>query len=539
MKRIKELTDGRMLPQILIFILFLLLIIIIRVNFLDLPLDRDEGTYAYFGHQIWKGAVPFTDLIDNKPSGLFFSYALIDILIPNTKSGLHMALLIIQLLTGSLIFEIVRRSSTTPSAICAAMAFFLISLNPFSRGFAMISEHIIILFHCLSLWLIIRGHQRQTILPFLLSGALAAWCLLIKQSALLISISLLLPVLIPSVFIRPNRSESNNGKNLGAFLVGGTAIILLLLAYHMINDNLDDMWYWLYKYNRDNFLSRISNEDAWKYFNVYLRTVVGPYWLIWIIALLGIIVGFFSKKITRSAYLVIALILSFVMIGLGKRFYGHYWIVAFPYVAMSFGWTINYLVKLIPDKRKWVPTLSVFVTAVAFMAVLFTSDNKFFSPRKDHIVQKVYGSNPFIQIDYLIDHLSRVMKPDETVFVMGSEPQVYYLLDRSLKSPHINTGYLFKDHSRLDPMINDYQQLLSERNFDYLIFVNHPFSWGISAGSDISMYQWAWKYSTRNYTSQLLLEIELGKSTNVVSGEKLRNYQPRTEYYVKLMKRRD
>src|SRR5438105_4217292 len=46
-----------------------------------IPLERDEGEYAYIGQRWLLGGVPYRDSFDQKPPGTFMAYALIERLI--------------------------------------------------------------------------------------------------------------------------------------------------------------------------------------------------------------------------------------------------------------------------------------------------------------------------------------------------------------------------------------------------------------------------------------------------------------------------
>jgi hypothetical protein len=61
----------------------------VRVQLLDVPLDRDEGGFGYIGQAIWRGELPYRDLLDHKPPGLFYLFALAVKVVPPTAAGLQ------------------------------------------------------------------------------------------------------------------------------------------------------------------------------------------------------------------------------------------------------------------------------------------------------------------------------------------------------------------------------------------------------------------------------------------------------------------
>ena len=55
--------------------LFLGVVVWVRLRLLGLPLERDEGEYAYMAQQLLQGVLPYTEAHSMKFSGNFFVYA--------------------------------------------------------------------------------------------------------------------------------------------------------------------------------------------------------------------------------------------------------------------------------------------------------------------------------------------------------------------------------------------------------------------------------------------------------------------------------
>jgi hypothetical protein len=47
----------------------------LRVPLLDIPLERDEGEYAYIAWRLGHHELPYRDWVDQKPPGIFWTYA--------------------------------------------------------------------------------------------------------------------------------------------------------------------------------------------------------------------------------------------------------------------------------------------------------------------------------------------------------------------------------------------------------------------------------------------------------------------------------
>src|SRR5205807_6764166 len=85
------------------------LVIAVRIRLLDIPLERDEGEYAYAGQLMLQGIPPYTLAYSMKFPGTYASYALIMSIFGQTIFGIHFGLLLVNAATIALIFFLGRR----------------------------------------------------------------------------------------------------------------------------------------------------------------------------------------------------------------------------------------------------------------------------------------------------------------------------------------------------------------------------------------------------------------------------------------------
>src|SRR5438067_7424263 len=65
-----------------------LLVIAVRVRVRDMPLERDEGEYAYAGQLILQGVPPYKEAYNMKLPGTYAAYAAIMAVFGQTRSGI-------------------------------------------------------------------------------------------------------------------------------------------------------------------------------------------------------------------------------------------------------------------------------------------------------------------------------------------------------------------------------------------------------------------------------------------------------------------
>src|SRR5271163_3081897 len=83
----------------LVVLAVLLFIGFIRLRLLDMPLERDEGEYAYAGQLILQGIPPYELAYNMKLPGTYFAYALGMAVFGQTSAGIHLTLLAVNALT--------------------------------------------------------------------------------------------------------------------------------------------------------------------------------------------------------------------------------------------------------------------------------------------------------------------------------------------------------------------------------------------------------------------------------------------------------
>ena len=110
------------------------LVIAIRIRLLGIPLERDEGEYAYAGQLMLQGIPPYTLAYSMKFPGTYASYALIMSIFGQTIFGIHFGLLLVNAATIALIFFIGRRLINSIAGIAAAMSYAVLSASPSVLG---------------------------------------------------------------------------------------------------------------------------------------------------------------------------------------------------------------------------------------------------------------------------------------------------------------------------------------------------------------------------------------------------------------------
>src|SRR5213594_1247821 len=146
MKR-KAAERDRVLEAAWIFlaVIVLGLVIAIRIRLLGIPLERDEGEYAYAGQLMLQGIPPYKLAYNMKFPGTYAAYAVVMSIFGQTISGIHLGLLLVNAATVALIFLLGRRLMNSTAGIAAATSYAILSVSPSVLGLAAHATHFVML----------------------------------------------------------------------------------------------------------------------------------------------------------------------------------------------------------------------------------------------------------------------------------------------------------------------------------------------------------------------------------------------------------
>jgi Dolichyl-phosphate-mannose-protein mannosyltransferase len=125
--------------------LTILFVVVVRVRLREMPLERDEGEYAYVGQLMLHGVPPYREAYAMKLPGTYAAYALIMAVFGQSASGIHLGLALVNAASIILMFLLGRRLLGEASGVTAAVAFALLSLSPSVMGLAAHATHFVVL----------------------------------------------------------------------------------------------------------------------------------------------------------------------------------------------------------------------------------------------------------------------------------------------------------------------------------------------------------------------------------------------------------
>ena len=142
----------------------------------------------------------------------------------------------------------------------------------------------------------------------------------------------------------------------------------------------------------------------------------------------------------------------------------------------------------------------------------------------------VYPESPFPESIRIAEYLREHTNADDTIAVLGSEPQIYFYAKRHSATGYVYTYGLMEPQKYASQMQSEMIREIERRHPKYLIFVGMSDSWLKRPGSEQLIFTWAHDYIPQNYSITGLVDLSATDHTHYYFGNiprplpQLKNY---------------
>ena len=535
-------TQKKQIAQASWWILLAIILIVagIRYRLLDVPLERDEGEYAYAAQLILQGLSPYVHLYNMKLPGIYAAYTVLLSIFGDTHTGIHTGLLLINILTTVLIFLLAQRLFNPLAGIASAGSFGILSLGQSVRGVSANAEHFVILAAVGGLLLLLMASERKQWSLFFASGLLFGLGFIIKQHGIAFILAGCAIFLIQSKHTRPFSWKLFYRHGLA--LVGG-----MLLPYattclvFLVAGSFGKFWFWTFEYAKA-YSSQMPLDKGLANLQAMAYRILGDSWAIWALVGIGLSALLWAKNARRhSSFLILFALFSFLGICPGLYFRPHYFLFMLPVSALLAGVAVSSLAMIWSGSMlSWSRfSIGLLITVSALSFTLFQQRAYLFRMTPFEVSRSTYGANPFPESLEIASYIRSHTAKDDQIAVIGSEPQIYFYSERKAATGYIYTYAMMENH---DFALKMQEQMIKEiENAEpvYIVYIDPnsiPLSWLPHKDSHWQIYKWFKRYRAQHYTRVGLIEIY----KDVPSyrwGEKA-NGSPRSKYWVEVLRRK-
>ena len=511
------------------------LTIAIRIRLLGIPLERDEGEYAYAGQLMLQGIAPYKLAYNMKFPGTYAAYAVIMSIFGQTITGIHLGLLFANAAAVALVFLLGRRLLNLTAGIAAAATYAVLTVSPSVLGFAAHATHFMVLPVLGGALLLLRPPDRQSLPTLFVSGALFGIGLLMKQPAvffILFGVSYL--------FYRGCQARVGSKKTLvqtaafsyGAIMPFGIACFFLWRAGVFAK-----FWFWTIDY-ACQYGGLVPLTDGMHIFVQVVTSVIGSGWALWTLAGIGLVVSAWDPMMRANAsFLVGFLAFSAAAVCPGFYFRPHYFVLLLPAISLLAALAALRVSDLLKSHLSAIRLVPFLFFGAALTLPIFQDRTFLLSAPVESASRMIYPESPFSESARVAQYIREHSAPTDTIAVLGSEPQIYFYSQR-----HSATGYIYT-YALLEPQKYAHQmqlEMIHEIELarpKYLIFVGMSDSWLKRPGSEESIFTWAHDYIPQNYSVTALIDLSASDRTQYYFEDVPRPL-PQLENHVLICKRK-
>ena len=479
----------------------------IRIRLLGIPLERDEGEYAYAGQLMLQGIPPYKLAYNMKFPGVYAAYAGIMSIFGQTIWGIHLGLLVINIATVALIFLLGRRLLNFTCGITAAASYAVLSLSPSVLGLAGHATNFVVLPMVAGLLLLLPDQSnRRPFLHLFASGLLFGLSVMMKQPGIFFA-------LFGAIYLTVKSVRGQLGLKqlvlqivtfgLGVVLPFGITCLWLLFA-----GVFSQFWFWTVDYAFQYASGTPLSKGAHDFFDI-AKDVITASWLLCGLAVFGLFAGTRFKKARPATGLILGLLFfSGCALCPGLHFRPHYFILLLPAVALLIGLAIDQLCELAAPRRIiGAQVLPLCLLAAGLGLPLLQKGQIFFRASPVEVCRIIYGANPFPESVRIAQYLREHTDPRDTIAVVGSEPQIYFYSHRHSATGYIYTYGLVERQPYARRMQQEMIAEISQAAPKYIAFVAIEASWLKSSGSENTILSWFNDYARQNYTLTGLVNL--------------------------------
>jgi hypothetical protein len=528
-------------PYIPIFFLLLILGVFsfIRIRLLSFPLERDEGEYAYFGQLILNGVPPYKLAYNLKLPGTYYSYALIMSIFGQTTEGIRMGLLLFNL--GSLIFLyfITKKLFNPFMAIIATATAAVLFISPGVCGQAAHATQFVTFWMLAGTFFLITGFEKKKIWYFLISGVMMGLSFIMKQSALFFPLFGACMIILWFFVMKQEtllRSLANLSVYTGGVILTFAALCLLMSASGVF----EKFWFWTIIYPQ-SYGSRTPSENILPNLSMAMTQMTSRMMILYITSLLGI-VALIIYRGQKWSRILIALLLVFSLLNVIPGFYFrvHYFIPLIPVMGILTALLFDTLNVLSGKYFRQIRVVTGITFAILMFITLNANSRSFFKSDVEILCKRLYGKNPFNESIPVAKFIKANTADTDKIFVLGSEPQIYFYSQRRSATGYIYMYDLAYKNSHVWDMQKEMFSEVEKSHPKYVVYVSCRYSWlGQKTESD-SISVWANRYFKRvKFRVAGLIDIPDKAPAIYTWGEDAFKYKPKSANFIRILQRID
>ena len=405
--------------------------ILMRLPGLWLPLERDEGAYGLIAAQWLAGSLPYRDVFDHKPPLIYLLYMPALLLGEQVTFTIRLWASLLFLLQLPIVFAIGRHAWNTADAGLATLVYAVAGSAFTLQGLMFNTEQALMLPALGALWALVRAREDARLRWFAFYGLCLGCVTLIKPTAA--------PLLVPLVMLTGAPSLPGRLQQLAVTCLCAMVPWLPFILYWGAVGALADLIFALVEYNR-----LYAAESLGRWSTAGIVDILAPFAPLLICAVGGAVSATGAGASRRGTLIVLWTLAFFCAALLSLRPYTHYYYPVLAGLSLLAAPPIIVLARQAHRvSGRWQRLLATSgpLILLALLLVPFALDNLRLI-RLDPVEQAAAlygldGTSYFVPAQEVATIVKAATRPDEPIYVWGSEPEIYLLSGRRTTSRYI------------------------------------------------------------------------------------------------------
>jgi len=494
-KTTKRAGDGSAYLSYALVALVIVLFAGIRYRLREMPLERDEGEYAYAGQLLLQGIPPYQLAYNMKLPGTYVAYAVMMSVFGQTAAGIHVGVLVVNAITTLLMFLLARRFFGTLPSVVASASYALLSTSSGVLGFEGHATHFVVLFAIAGLVLLLNGLEKSAPWSIFGAGCLLGLAFVMKQPG--IFFPLFGAVYLLTQELKRKGTWRTSLSRLAVYALGTVVPFAITCVVLYRVGVFQKFWFWTFSYAR-SYATSVDFSHGLEYLRTNAAGVIIPTAPIWIIALVGITASLWNSNAEPSGrFCYTFLFFSFLAVCPGLYFRPHYFIVLFPAVSLLAAAAVSSATRrLAMLNRGALLAVPALLFVLAFAGVLWLEREFLFVMAPITACRSIYPRDPFVELVQVAKYLQSHTATGERFAVLGSDPQTYFYARRRSVTGYIYTYPLTEDQPYAAAMQEEMIADVERARPKFIVWVD---DWKVAPGPRPFVLTWMGQYLATNY----------------------------------------